>query len=174
MRCGIPHRCFFFTWLLTAILYGGATAMASKAVVAQPPAAAGAGQSGPATRIAHVALLLPVNSERFARHAEAVKNGFLAAAKVQGWSPLPIRIYSVTDNAKDIVDGYRRALAAGARVVVGPLTRDGVTALAMSNLVAVPTLALNVPGSGLSMPSNLYTLSLHVEAEARQVAQLAF
>lgn len=148
--------------------------MASEAVVAQPPAAAGAGQPGPATRIAHVALLLPVNSDRFARHAEAVKNGFLAAARIQGWSPLPIRIYPVTDNAKDTIDSYRQALAAGARVVVGPLTRDGVTALAMSDLVAVPTLALNVPGNGLPMPPNLYTLSLHVEAEARQVAQLAF
>jgi len=163
MRCGVPHH-WFFAWLLTALLYGGTTAMASEA---------GPVQAGPVTAVPHIALLLPVNSDRFARHAEAVKAGFLNAAKVQGWSPLPIRIDAVTDDTKDIVAGYREALAAGARVVIGPLTRDGVTALAMSDLVAVPTLALNVPDDNVPMPANLYTLGLQIEAEARQVAKLA-
>jgi len=71
------------------------------------------------------------------------------------------------------MSNYRRALAAGARLVVGPLTRDGVTALASSGRVAVPTLALNVLDGAYPLPPNLYVLSLHVEAEARQVAQLA-
>lgn len=133
----------------------------------QPPAV-------PATVVPHIALLLPVNAEKFARHAEAVKTGFLNAARAQGWSPLPIRVHAVTDDTQDIVAGYRRALVAGARMVVGPLTRDGVTALAASNLIAMPTLALNVPDGGTRMPPNLYTLSLQIEPEARQIARIAF
>lgn len=152
--------------------------MASAAVPAAPPAQPAAGApAAPAEAAAtapHIALLLPVNSDKFASHAEAVKTGFLNAATVQGWSVLPIRIHAVTDDTKDIIAGYRQALAAGARVVVGPLTRDGVTALAASDLVAVPTLALNVPDGGVPMPPGLYTLSLQIEAEARQVASLAF
>lgn len=103
-----------------------------------------------------------------------MKQGFLTAAKIQGTAPLPIRIYSVTDNPQHVVAGYSQALAAGARLVVGPLTRNGVTELAASQLVAVPTLALNVPDRAVPLPPNFYMLSLHVEAEARQVAQLAF
>lgn len=146
--------------------------MASEAVPARPTAAAAA-QAGPVTEIPHIALLLPVNSDRFARHAAAVNAGFLAAAKTQGWSPLPIRVYPATGDRQNVVAVYRQALAAGARLIVGPLTRDGVTALAASDVVAVPTLALNVPDGG-AMPPNLYAMGLQIETEARQVAQLAF
>jgi len=176
----------FLIWLLTAILYGGTPVIASAAESATarvpnvgaanirpedyPPAVP---QPLQATTVPHIALLLPLNSGAFARPAQAVETGFLAAAKVQGWSPLPMRTYAVNDDAQQILDGYRKAVVAGARIVVGPLTRDGVTALAGSDLVTVPTLALNVPEGSVSLPRNMYTLSLQVEAEARQVAHLA-
>ena len=168
MRC-VFHR-YLFAWSLAAILYGGATAFASEAT---PTAAPAADRTEPATVTPHIALLLPVSSSAFARAAEAVKLGFLTAAKIQGSTLLPIRIYSVTDDNQNIVAGYSQALAVGARLAVGPLTRNGVTALAASNLVRVPTLALNVPDRAVPLPPNLYILSLHVEDEARQVAQLA-
>jgi len=136
-----------------------------------PPTAV---QPEPATIVPHIALLLPVSSSAFAQPAEAVQAGFLAAAKAQGWLPFPLRTYPVTDDTQQILNGYRQAVAAGARVVVGPLTRDGVTALAGSDLVTAPTLALNVPEGSAPMPRNMYTLSLQIEAEARQVARLAF
>jgi len=123
--------------------------------------------------VPHIALLLPLRSATFGPPAEAVKNGFLAAAKVQGNDPLPLRVYAVGDDPPQIVTSYAAAIAGGARLVVGPLTRDGVTAIA-SNPVPVPTLALNVPDPGTTVPANLYMLSLGAEAEARQVAQLAF
>ena len=47
--------------------------------------AAPPGDTAPAqaeTRVPHIALLLPLESPSFSKHAEAVKNGFLAAAKV--------------------------------------------------------------------------------------------
>jgi outer membrane PBP1 activator LpoA protein len=123
--------------------------------------------------IAHIALLLPAGSSVFARPAEAVKAGFLVAAKIQGETPLPIRVFAVTDDAEQIVAVYTQALAAGARLVVGPLTRAGVTALIDGGRVTMPTLALNVPERATVLPRDLFVLSLQVEAEARQVAQFA-
>ena len=122
---------------------------------------------------AHVALLLPTNSAAFGASAEAVKNGFLAAAKRHRKAQLPIRLYPVGDDPKSAVGAYREAVAAGARFAVGPLTRNGVTALAAVSSLAVPTLALNVPENTRALPPDFYILSLHVEDDARQVARLA-
>lgn len=171
------HR-WLVVWSFTALLYGGATAFASEAepgatsAALRPDAPAAVPLDAvPAT--AHIALLVPASSSPFARAAEAVRSGFFAAAKTQGGAQLPIRVYPATDDPETVVSSYKEALAAGARLVVGPLTRSGVTAVASSRLVAVPTLALNVPDHGLALPQKLYVLSLQVEAEARQVAQLA-
>jgi outer membrane PBP1 activator LpoA protein len=175
MRCGVLHR-WLFVWSLTAVLYGCAAAFASEA---GPGTTNIAPRSGlpPAVplepAIAHIGLLVPASSSAFANAAEAVKRGFLAAAKIQGSEPLPIRVYDVGDDSQNVLSAYRRALAAGARLVVGPLTRGAVTTLASSGRVAVPTLALNVLDGAYPLPPNLYVLSLHVEAEARQVARLA-
>jgi outer membrane PBP1 activator LpoA protein len=118
--------------------------------------------------------LLPTGSDVFAKSAEAVRAGFLEAAKKQTGPALGVRLYSATEDPKEVVKAYREAIAAGARIIVGPLTRNGVTAVATTlNLITVPTLALNVPEGVASNPLNLYTLSLQVEGEARQVAQLA-
>jgi outer membrane PBP1 activator LpoA protein len=185
MHCGAFHR-WLFAGLLTALLYGGAPAMASDVVAPAPDGGVTEQPAPPVTAdpqpamapvpppVPHIALLLPVSSSMFAQHAEAVKGGFLAAAKVHGRSLLPIRIYAAGDDVQDVVTGYRQALASGARLVVGPLTRNGVSAVAASSFVSVPTLALNVPEGGQPLPANLYTLSLHIEAEARQAAQQAF
>src|SRR5262245_12051571 len=111
MRCGVLHRLVVVT-LAAAILYGGGYALASEAVttpaktpppldaplpltpdgtVPTPPKPGPAERSekppkGEADPVAapHIALLLPLDSPSFVKHAEAVRNGFLAAAKVQG------------------------------------------------------------------------------------------
>ena len=79
--------------------------------------------------------------------------------------------------SQQLIASYRQALAAGARLVVGPLTRNAVNALAAApHLITVPTLVLNVPerpGANNTNANRLYVLSLQVEAEARQAAQLA-
>ena len=121
----------------------------------------------------HIALMLPVDSSLYRRHAEALRDGFLAAAQGRGQQKLPIRVYSVGDDAKLAVSSYQQALQTGARLVVGPLLRPAVTAVAGSD-VAVPTLVLNVPEGSLPNRPNLYILSLQIENEARQVARLAF
>lgn len=120
-----------------------------------------------------MALLLPADSASFAQAAEAVRSGFMEAWQRHPRA-LPVHLYPAGDDPQALLAVYRKALAAGAELVVGPLTRNGVTALAADpGLVEVPTLALNVPDSAAARPPKLYTLSLHVEAEARQVARLA-
>ena len=154
---------------MAALLYGGAAAIASQPAADLKPAP---GTSDSQREFPHIALLLPANSAAFARSSEAVKNGFLAAA-THARAGLPIRLYPLSDDERSAVPAYREALASGARIAVGPLTRNGVAALAASNAVTIPTLALNVPEGTGALPPNLYALSLSVEGEARQVARLA-
>lgn len=123
-------------------------------------------------RIPHIALLLPLKSGTFGRAAEAVKQGFMAAAKAQSGA-LAVKVYPSSDQADDIVAVYAQATQAGAQLVVGPLTRNGVTALAASQEISVPTLALNFPERELALPPGLYLLGLAADLEARQIAQLA-
>jgi outer membrane PBP1 activator LpoA protein len=58
-------------------------------------------------------------------------------------------------------------------LVVAGITRDGAGALARSDCPRQPTLALNEPQPGTDLPPNLYSVSLSLEQEARQVALLA-
>ena len=121
--------------------------------------------------VPHIALLLPLNSPALGAAASAVHQGILAAASVQ--SPgLPVRIYSDFDEAHSVVAAYRSALANGAVAVIGPLTRNGIRQLADENNIPVPTLALNVIEG--QAPTQLYFFGMAVEAEARQVALLAW
>lgn len=126
-----------------------------------------------ATQSPHIAVLLPLGSKIFARHAAAVRDGVRAASgNAQGSMP-PLREYAVSGEVTATLEAYRTAVTAGAQIVIGPLTRDAVTALAFGEPVPVPTLALNVPDDVGRMPGNLYLFGLQVESESRQVARLA-
>ncbi len=101
-----------------------------------------------------------------------MQQGFVAAARSQA-RDFPVRIYSSTDESLDALEIYRQAIVNGAVAVAGPLTRQGVTLLAGYRDIAVPTLALNTSETKAES-NNLYFFGLLPEAEARQVAQLAF
>lgn len=169
-----------FLLTLLAILYGCAITFATRAENAAPSA----GQAAPAVSgnaIAqanppkpHIALILPLKSESFGTAAEITRQGFIAAASKQGGSRLPVKTYATTEQTDEILAAYQLALSAGAQVVVGPLTRDGVSALATSDMVRVPTLALNAPEDFAVLPAYMFTFSLQVENEARQIAMLAW
>lgn len=131
----------------------------------------------------HIALLLPTHSEIFGRAAEAVRAGFVAAAESQR-SALQIKVYASVDEGREIAALYQAAINGGAVAVAGPLTREGVTAVAGQVKISVPTLALNyVDGASLiyfdpidarnGSTNNLFFFSLAIEAEARQAAQMA-
>ncbi len=119
----------------------------------------------------HIALILPLKSAAFWRAAGIVQQGFMAAANNQPQS-LPVIVYEAEDESKDITALYPKAIADGAVAVAGPLTRDGVAALAADPEISVPTLALNV--ADVRGTDKLYFFGLSAEAEARQAAQLAF
>jgi len=118
----------------------------------------------------HIALILPLRSAVFGRAAEAVQLGFLAAAELQQ-GELPVRVYAANDEQLEVAALYRQALQEGALAVAGPLTRNGVAALAENPQLPVPTLALNM----LDMPrgDQLYFFGLPPESEVRQIAQWA-
>ena len=127
----------------------------------------------PADKFApHIALILPLKSIPFALAADAVQQGFLAAANSQQRN-YPVRIYNSVDEGRDVIEIYRQALANGAVAVAGPLTRSGVTLLAAYPYLTVPTLALNTTDIKAES-SKMYFFGLIPEAEARQIAQLAF
>lgn len=140
-------------------------------IPALPAVPAPPGASTNAVR--HIALLLPLKSSNayLQRAADAIQQGFMAAANVQPHG-LPIRIYSCDDEGKEAVSLYQQALTEGALAVVGPATRAGAFALASQSKIQVPTLILN-NAEGVAPSDKLYFFGLTLESEARQVAHLA-
>lgn len=116
-----------------------------------------------------IGLILPL-SGRQQGPGVAVRDGFLAALLQQEQSKRPV--VNVYDSAEmGATTAYRRAIADGAQFIVGPLTKDDVTAIATSGETSVLTLALNQTGDEVSQPSLMFQFALDPEDEARQVAQ---
>lgn len=153
-----------------ALLYGAlATLTSATHVKAQtPPGPTPLGVDAP-----HIALLLPVDSSTFRRHAEALRDGFLAASQFPDPSNMAVRVYPVGEDPKQALASYRQAVTTGARLVVGPLVRSQVNAVAAGE-ISVPTLLLNAPEGHAPSRPNLFVISLQIEAEVQQIAQLAY
>jgi hypothetical protein len=121
---------------------------------------------------ASIALLLPLTGRQEAA-GRAVRDGFAAAWFGSGSGDTRTRV-AVYDTATGAAAAYQRAIADGARVVVGPLLKEDVAAVVNAQLsgLPVPTLALNtaVP-EGVPAPSYLYQFSLDPEQDARAVAR---
>lgn len=116
-----------------------------------------------------IALILPLSGRQQAA-GMAVRDGFLAALLQQETSRRPmLNVYDAAEMGA--TTAYRKAVADGAQFIVGPLTKDEVTAIASSGEVSVLTLALNQTADNVSSPSFLFQYSLDPEEEARQVAQ---
>jgi outer membrane PBP1 activator LpoA protein len=120
----------------------------------------------------HVAALLPIDVPAFARFADAVRRGLIVAAQADR-EALPLVIYPTGKDPQDLVRIYDQAIRRGAQVVIGPLIKSDVEAIARSHAVTVPTLALTVPDSDVLLPDNMYAFGVQLESEARQIARLA-
>lgn len=122
--------------------------------------------------VIRVALLLPLRSAVFGTAADAVRNGFLAAAE-QKKDELVITVIETGDAVQEVLDAYEHA-AARYDVIVGPLSRSAVTALAQSAAVTRPTIALAQPdlndGTGRPGLQQMLLMGLSIEDEARQIA----
>jgi outer membrane PBP1 activator LpoA protein len=129
--------------------------------------------SRPPTEPPFIGLLLPLNAPEFSRAAEAVRLGCQAALAFLD-KRQPLQVLRTDAQASSIIAEYEAAVQRGAAVMVGPLTRSGVTALATAGHITVVTLALNVADGDSPLPPRLYTFGLSAESEARTVARTAF
>ncbi len=125
-------------------------------------------------RPGRIALLLPLSGP-FAAPAQAVRDGFLAAhyAEAEAEEGPEIRIYDTGGDEARGLELYRRAIAEGAEMVVGPLDKRLVERLVREERIETPTLALNYARSENSHP-RLFQFGLLPEDEARQVAERAW
>jgi outer membrane PBP1 activator LpoA protein len=111
-----------------------------------------------------VALLLPLSGRQRLLGA-AVRDGYLAA-RLEAHAPgHKVLVYDT--EAPGVLAAYQQALADGAGLVVGPLTREDVAALAASRPLPVPTLALNGYAASATPPAFLFQFTLDPEEEAR-------
>ena len=125
-----------------------------------------------AERRTSIGLMLPLRSAALAAPAEALRAGFMAAAARDG-AGIDITLIETGDNPQETLEAYQGALVRN-DIIVGPLARSAVSALAASNLVKKPTIALNHPDvRGREVPANLLVVGLSIEDEARQVAEWA-
>lgn len=128
-----------------------------------PPPALEALRGAP--RGIRIALLVPLSGP-LASAGQAIRDGFTAAYLMAG--PGAEDSLAVVDTARHgAVDAYRRAVARGAELVVGPLRKEAVTAIAALP-PSVPTVALNaIDGRG----PRLVQLAYAIEDEATAIAQ---
>ena len=121
-----------------------------------------------------IAVLLP-SSGQLAPVANAIRDGISAAfftnLAAGGVSP-ELRFYDVAEG--DINEHFDFAVAQGAEVVIGPLSKDKIQALALRPALPVPVLALNQVELSHPGPAELFQLGLGIEDEAVQAAERAF
>ena len=130
----------------------------------------------PAPAPARVALILPL-SGRLAPAGKAVRDGYLASyfrARRAGEAPNDILVID-SNLYTSASEAYRDAMLQGAQLVVGPLSKSAVGAVATLPERHVPVIALNrIEQSATPAQSAMVQLSLSPEDEAKQLAKTAF
>ena len=123
-------------------------------------------------RPAHtVALLLPTEGSLKAV-AQAVRDGFFAAYFAdKNAQRAQVRVYDSGGSAQEAAAAYAKATLDGADHVVGPLTREAVSAVFAQGRLSVPVLALNQPEHGETPPSGSAAFGLSPDTEAAQAAE---
>jgi outer membrane PBP1 activator LpoA protein len=130
----------------------------------------------PSNQPLRMALLLPLKSEVLGEAADALRAGFLAAWE-RDRDNISVTVVETGDVAQDVLASYASAQEKN-DIVVGPLARSAVAAVAGSALVRKPTIALSTPeGYGAPgaapLPPQMLAMGLSIEEEARQAAQWA-
>ncbi|MEO6918193.1 MAG: penicillin-binding protein activator [Collimonas sp.] len=137
--------------------------------------AGGADADGNTIPLASIALLLPLRSGPLGAAADAVRSGFLNAY-ARDKSGLAVDVIEAADTASDMLAAYTAA-SKKYDILVGPLSRTGLTAILQNGKVEKPTIALTQPdfsgGKDTALPPQLLPIGLSIEAEARQVASWA-
>jgi outer membrane PBP1 activator LpoA protein len=129
----------------------------------------GTQQVQPQQAEAHIALLLPISGRAGAAAAQ-VRDGFMTAYYQSAPTQRPnVRIYDTGEGG--IADAVAHATQEGAQFIVGPLTREEVTAAADLSTPHPPILALNFLPNERPAPPLFYQYALSPEDEARVVAR---
>ncbi|MES2760520.1 MAG: penicillin-binding protein activator [Pseudomonadota bacterium] len=164
-----------------AVLPPAALPAAVPPPVAQPPAISPMQtmpveqpDAAPVKQVTRIGLMLPLRSEALGGPADALRAGFMAAWE-RDRAGFTVNLIETGDGAQETLDAYAGALRQN-DIVVGPLARSAVTALAASAMVTKPTIALNHPEAGaraVALPPQMLVVGLSIEDEARQVANWA-
>jgi outer membrane PBP1 activator LpoA protein len=116
-----------------------------------------------------VAVLLPLEELAYEATASALYTGLMAA---RGDAQTPVLVYPTHGKKEDILNIYEKAVNDGAQYVIGPMTREEVSALATSGIKLLPTLVLNTVEQE-QLPENLMLFGMPVEPEVTQMARIA-
>jgi uncharacterized protein len=149
-------------------------AAAAFSVAQTPPASdvrdapAVAAGDAPAPPTVDIALVLPLETSAYARAADAVRAGFMAAADAAA-TGLRTKVYGHGEDG--VLPAVEAARAAGAKVIVGPLVRDDVKVVATMATDLPYTIALNQLDEGITAAPSLYTFALSIESDARLLAR---
>ena len=125
-------------------------------------------------QISDIAVMLPADGP-FVEAAKAIKQGIIAAHYAGGansrlhFLDVETDPYSGRSNVGQL---YQEAISRGAGVVIGPLQKASVEALAKQTELPVPVLALNRIDASLHRP-NLFQFGLAPEDDAMAVADFA-
>ena len=120
-----------------------------------------------------MALLLPRQDGPFARAATSLMAG-VAAAHARDGADLAVETIEVDDQADELAMVFAELRERNFTLVIGPVTRNGATALVELGSVGIPTLALNLPEGAAPVPARVTFMGLATEPESRQAATQAF
>jgi outer membrane PBP1 activator LpoA protein len=120
-----------------------------------------------------IALLLPPQDGPFGRASASLLAGVMAGHTRDG-EGVKVEVFEVEDQADQLALVYGELQDRRFALALGPLTRNGTTALLELGGVAVPTLALNLPERDLPVPPRIAFFGLATETESRQAASQAF
>ncbi len=122
----------------------------------------------------HVALLLPLKGPLGAQ-GQAVRDGYLSAyydALTHNNQEQIISFFD-TSSRSNLTMLYQQAIAKGANVIIGPLSKQQVQQLSTHDNYPVTTLALNYTDQSKSDP-HFFQFGLSQQDEALQLAEKAF
>jgi len=123
-------------------------------------------------RAAHrIALLLP-DSGPLKAVAQPVRDGFFTALFADtNAQRAEVYVFDSGGTAAGAAAAYQKAAASGVDRIVGPLSRDAVSAVFAQGRLAVPVLALNQPERGEPPPPGSAAFGLNPDTEAAQAAE---
>jgi outer membrane PBP1 activator LpoA protein len=120
----------------------------------------------------HIGLLLPLQSAALGAPSRAIRDGFLAGHE-RDQAGFTVNVIATGDSPQEVLKAYMGALKTN-DIIVGPLARSAVAAVAASGAVNKPTVALNnAAGASAALPPQMVAVGLSIEDEARQVATWA-